>query len=242
MSIKNFFVPHPTYQCVTAIRCLKLQDLEPEIWNKFNQLESHNEERRGSAQWQSDREGIAKFIQRFLKCDRWTEDEILRVTGILQINGHEVPLADPPYIAVYHMASFFEHSCIPNVSKSFSSKGEIIFWAPKPIKKDTNLSICYSDALWGTAARQQHLIHTKMFRCQCIRCEDVTEFNTCYSAIRCSDAECSGLILPDSLENLEEKDWKLVFSQLLVNELVNIISFPDVIFAIVQRRISKYLR
>lgn len=122
---------------MTTLRCLLLKEHDPAKWQKLIQLESHCEGRRGSIQWRNDREGVAKFIPRFFKCDRWTEEEILKVAGIVQINGHEVPLTDPSYVAIYYMASLIEHSCLPNLTKSFTSKGEVVFWAPQAVEVRT---------------------------------------------------------------------------------------------------------
>lgn len=142
-NLQHYFNPHPTYQCVIVLRCLLMKDHSPEKWNQLIQLESHCEERRGSQQWCNDREGVARFIPRFFKCaGRWDENEILKVAGIVQINGHEVPLTDPSHVAIYAMASLLEHSCVPNLTKSFTSKADLVFWAPKPIKKGDHLSIC----------------------------------------------------------------------------------------------------
>lgn len=139
----------------------------------------------------------------------------MQLTGILQINGHEVPLSEPPYVAIYDLASLVEHSCFPNLSKSFTKKGDVIFWAAVDIKKGTNLSICYSDALWGTASRQNHLLETKLFKCECVRCKDVTELGTKYSAIKCNRNDCPGLALPLSLEQWSG-DWRYVLAVALI--------------------------
>lgn len=195
--LHHYFNPHPTYQCLSVLRCLLLKENDPKKWEKFIQLESHCDERRGSVQWRSDREGVAKFIPRFFKCpDKWTEEEILKVAGILQINGHEVPLTDPPHVTIYHISSLVEHSCAPNITKTFTDSGELVFWAPNAIKKGEHLSICYSDALWGTEQRRNHLQQTKIFRCDCKRCDDVTEMGTFYSALKCCHDGCCGLALP----------------------------------------------
>lgn len=209
VSLKHYFSPHPTYQCLTSLRCLLLKENDPEKWNKLIQLESHCEERRGSTQWRNDREGVAKFIPRFFKCNSWTETEMLKIAGIVQINGHEVPLTDPPYVAIYDFASLIEHSCRPNLTKTFSSEGDIIFWTSNGIKAGEHLSICYSDVLWGTANRQHHLQQTKMFQCDCLRCTDVTEFGTNYDAVKCNQEGCTGLALPISLDKWNE-NWKYV--------------------------------
>lgn len=209
VSLKQFFSPHPTYQCVTTLRCLMMKETKVELWDKLIQLESHCEERRGSVLWLNDREGVAKFIQRFFKCNKWSEEEILKVAGIVQINGHEIPLTEPPHVSIYYFASFLEHSCNANLTKTFNTKGEIIIWTVGNIKKGDHLSICYTDVLWGTASRQHHLLQTKLFNCKCPRCNDVTERGTYYSALKCNSKseQCDGLMLPDSLEKWEDS-WR----------------------------------
>ncbi|XP_058830487.1 SET domain-containing protein SmydA-8 isoform X2 [Topomyia yanbarensis] len=206
MSLQHFYVPHPVYQCVTPLRCLLLADTDSTKWQTLIKLESHEEQRRGSKQWRDDREGVAKLIPRFFKCEnKWSEDEILRVTGILQVNGHEIPLTDPPSVAIYSNASMAEHCCTPNLAKTFTSKREIVFWAPNAIQSGERLSICYSDVLWGTPNRLDHLQQTKLFRCSCARCSDPTEFGTYFSALKCSgfkkESNCNGLLLPENVKN-----------------------------------------
>ncbi|XP_055372325.1 SET domain-containing protein SmydA-8 [Condylostylus longicornis] len=212
VEISNYISPHPIYQCVTPLRCMLLKKTNPENWSKLIQLESHENIRRGSQQWKIDYEGVAKFIPKFFRTTEFSEDEIMKVTGILQINGHEVPLSEPPYVAIYNQASLIEHSCIPNLTKSFSKRGDVIFWATRSIKKDVNLSICYTDAIWGTAARQNHLLQTKLFKCECSRCKDVTELGTNYGAIKCNKNDCDGLCLPLSLETLNSQ-WRCLKCQ-----------------------------
>lgn len=53
----------------------------------------------------------------------------------LQVNGHEVPLTDPPYVAVYELTSLLEHNCKANCSKSFTDTGGLIIHAAVPIAK-----------------------------------------------------------------------------------------------------------
>ncbi|XP_055837912.1 SET domain-containing protein SmydA-8 [Episyrphus balteatus] len=205
--IHEFTTPHPMYQCIAALRALLLKKTDKQKYEKLLKLESHEDIRRGSPQWKVDLESIGKFIPRFFQTKEFTEDEIMKMAGILQINGHEVPTSDPPHVAVFETASMVEHSCKPNVAKSFTKNGNLILWAPHAILKDTNLSICYSDALWGTGDRQRHLMHTKLFKCECVRCQDVTEFKTYYSALKCKNKDCSGFVLPSDLKNWYE-NWR----------------------------------
>ena len=75
-----------------------------------------------------------------------------------------------------------------------------------------NVSICYTDSLWATAARREHLVYSKVsrgdsnmccdtnkpygqdFLCTCDRCQDETENETYMSAIKCT--KCQGFFLP----------------------------------------------
>lgn len=208
ISMKQYFNPHPMYQWITTLRCLLLSHQSPEKYNKLLKLESHCDERRGTLQWQNDSNNIAKFILRFFNCsNRWTEDIIMKMNGIVQINGHEVPLTEPPHVAIYDNASLLEHSCAPNLTKSFTNSGQIKLWAPYTIRKGEHLSICYSDALWGTIARRNHLYQTKLFYCDCYRCIDYTEFDTNYSLFRCQNGNCTDVCFPKSFDDIES-DWR----------------------------------
>lgn len=55
------------------------------------------------------------------------------------------------------------------------------------IKASQNISICYTDPLWGTMNRRHHLEETKFFKCYCDRCKDVTEMGTLFSALKCQN-------------------------------------------------------
>ncbi|ALC41160.1 CG8503 [Drosophila busckii] len=201
VSVQEFNGPHPLYNCISTVRCLLINETNPANAEKFKQLEALEQTRRGSNQWKADLASIGQFIPKFFRTQKFSEDEIMRAVGALQINGHEVPTSDPPHVAVFYTASFTENSCRPNLAKSFNKNGHCILWAPNEIKKNAHLSICYSDAVWGTADRQRHLMQTKLFKCACERCVDVTEMGTNYSAIKCEDRKCNGLMLPTKADN-----------------------------------------
>lgn len=110
---------------------------------------------------------------------------VLHVYFIFQVNGHEIPLTEPPYVAIYEQTSMFEHNCKANCCKSFTSDGEILITAGVPIAIGEHLNICYTDSLWGTSNRRHYLAETKFFNCMCARCSDPTEFGTYFSALKC---------------------------------------------------------
>ncbi|CRK93100.1 CLUMA_CG006491, isoform A [Clunio marinus] len=206
VSIKNFMTPHPTYSCLLPLRCMMLKESNPEKWEQLLELQSNHANKTGSDEEKFIEEGVANFITRFFKCNKWSTDEISKVNEIAKINGHELPLTCPPCVVIYYRASFFEHSCKPNLAKSFSDKNEIIFWAPNAIKAHTNLTISYTDVLWETSNRRHHLKLTKQFDCDCERCSDVTEFGTYFSSLKCQKCP-EGMLTPASLGDWNN-DWR----------------------------------
>lgn len=85
VSIRNFEVAHPMYQCVTVLRCLFLKDADPAAWEKISSLESHCQHRKGTPKYEADRVAVAQFVRRFFKVEHVDEEEILRVCGIVQV-------------------------------------------------------------------------------------------------------------------------------------------------------------
>ncbi|XP_068617910.1 SET domain-containing protein SmydA-8 [Battus philenor] len=197
VTISTYGVPHPNYQCLTVLRCLYQRDHNKKLWDKLQTLESHCDDRRGTDKWNNDKKMIADFILKFFKLDGvFSEEEIMKCCGIIQINGHEVPLLEPEYVAVFDRVSMAEHNCSANCNKSFTSAGEIILCAGVDIPAGAHVSVCYTDPLWGTEARRHHLADSKFFECTCPRCSDVTEFGTMFSAVKCKKKDCKGYLLP----------------------------------------------
>ncbi|XP_060804980.1 SET domain-containing protein SmydA-8 [Amyelois transitella] len=196
VTITTFGVPHPNYQCISTLRCLYQRDHNLKLWEKLQALQSHCGERRATDKWNNEVKMIAEFILKFFKLEgKFSEEEIMRCYGILQVNGHEVPLTEPEYLAVFDRLSMVEHNCRPNCNKSFTSDGQIILCAMESLSPGAHITLCYTDALWGTEQRRRHLAEW-FFECCCARCCDVTEFGTNYSAVKCKNKDCSGFLLP----------------------------------------------
>lgn len=91
MTIRNFGLPHPTYQCLAALRCLALKEAQPARWRRLQEMEAHHEQRQDSPRAEQERFAVAQFILRmFPKLrdeDKVTEDDILKVCGILQVSA-----------------------------------------------------------------------------------------------------------------------------------------------------------
>lgn len=129
---------------------------------------------------------MLRLIREFFKIGEtsFTDQEILDLCGIIYVNGHEVPVTQVPVTAMYFNASLIEHSCVNNASKHFDMNFNIQIRAAIPIRKGDHICITYSDPMWGTANRQQHLMESKFFTCRCDRCTDPTELSTQFSSLR----------------------------------------------------------
>lgn len=86
--VSNFVFPHPNYQCLTALRILYQKENNVKLWEKLTKLESHCKERKETEKYEGDRIAIAQFIRKFFKLEeKFSEEEILRVCGILQVGN-----------------------------------------------------------------------------------------------------------------------------------------------------------
>ncbi|XP_076234088.1 SET domain-containing protein SmydA-8 isoform X2 [Calliopsis andreniformis] len=208
VSITEFGFPHPSYQCINVIKALSMKDTNPKTYAKLLSLESHcNRIKEKDSFVFEDPLNILHFIRRFFKTDDIPDEDITKIVGILQVNGHEVPLTELPFVAVYELASLLEHACRANCSKSFTDESGLIIHAAIPIAKGDHISICYTDPLWGTANRRHHLSQTKFFECICDRCKDPTEFGVMFNSIKCTKMDCIGYMLPKTFLDQKQKNY-----------------------------------
>ncbi|XP_031631799.1 SET domain-containing protein SmydA-8-like [Contarinia nasturtii] len=96
----------------------------------------------------------------------------------------------------YSIMSLVNHKCSPNARHDIDKHFVGRIFAARPIKKDEQIFISYSQLLWGTNSRRMHMMVSKQFLCSCNRCLDPTENSTNLSAIRCLNKDCDGLVLP----------------------------------------------
>lgn len=71
---------------------------------------------------------------------------MMQLCGIIFVNSFEMPFNKQ---AVFATASLFEHDCVANATRSFTSEGNIVIRAAVPISRGQNISLNYIDPLWG---------------------------------------------------------------------------------------------
>jgi len=171
----------PMYDSVMVLRCLHIKETQPAQWQQLVQLQSHRIERKRSGLEEMDRNVIVRFMRETLELEA-ADDLIIELCGIIFVNSFELPFNKQ---GVYATASLFEHDCVANATRTFTTRGEIVIRAAVPINRGEKISLNYIDPMWGTANRQHILSQGKFFLCQCERCKDPTELGTFLSALSC---------------------------------------------------------
>ncbi|CAF1080369.1 unnamed protein product [Adineta ricciae] len=127
-------------------------------------------------------------------------------------------------VAVYPQASFFNHSCSPNLGRFFIEKdgdtfrtGDIVFFAMRSLEKGEEACITYtnlepelyiqelvdtSEIIKSQAKRNERLKEIFLFDCNCVRCINESKgildssFVTLVKEFKCSKTDCTGWLIP----------------------------------------------
>lgn len=91
MKISQFVSPHPSYECVTALRMCYAKLHSPGLWAKLSTLQTHADERRRTHKYQEDLKSVAQFLRRFYKIeDTFTDEQVMDIWGIIQVSSQMV--------------------------------------------------------------------------------------------------------------------------------------------------------
>ncbi|XP_068145451.1 SET domain-containing protein SmydA-8 [Drosophila tropicalis] len=218
-----------------VLKCLLLQRQHPERWSSLLEMQSHEEERKGTELHQEAEKRVVnylhqKFLHRLKQATKQSKESLIgeydpellhRLCGIIETNYMVIELPTGVELSgLFRQACMMEHSCQPNCYFQFdATTQQIAVRAGCNLKKGDHLKITYTNILWGTQLRQHHLKMTKHFVCRCSRCLDPTEFGTYVSAFACLgdvNKTCEGRHLPvDPLD--EEAQWKCDTCPMVLN-------------------------
>jgi len=176
---------NPLYECIMPLRLLALRDDQPSLWRKLMTLESHEERRSRTENAAITQHTVVDIIKGRLGIDKYDQELIKKVLGIIDTNAFEIRLPDSSIQGVFSQGAMLEHSCIPNTHRTFDADLNLVVRASVPIKRGSHLTSCYTDSLSTTTVRQDHLLTSKFFTCRCPRCVDPTELGTYVSAKLC---------------------------------------------------------
>lgn len=182
--------------CVQPFRFLLMKDIKPDTWDRdIVPMEDHRDARQKLPTWDIDNVNIVQYLRKHCKlADRYSDELIQRVCGILEVNAFEGKTAKGnPFRGVYPNIAILAHSCVPNTSHTVypSESFRLKLRTTTNIKSGEMLYVTYTYTLWETKRRQEHLQQGKFFSCACDRCLDPTELNTNYSSLLCDDCRQS---------------------------------------------------
>ncbi|XP_025196722.1 SET domain-containing protein SmydA-8-like [Melanaphis sacchari] len=124
---------------------------------------------------------------------------------------------------LYPVASFMNHCCVPNTMHNFDEKLQMVVKASFPIYKGEEITTSYTNSIWPTSLRQNHLLTSKQFTCTCSRCCDTEEFGTELAALNCIVKNCDGRILPiNPLNKMSIWQCKICTKLVTSTEMINL--------------------
>jgi len=180
------------------------------MWEKINMLMDHVEERqRDSEEWQMFQETVVAKIKKILPESE--QAEVNRLIGIICTNSVSFQLHSSGVYgrALYPTLSLVSHNCVANARYTVNPDDlSVVLRAKKEIAEGEEISINYIPPIYGQPHRGAYIREDWYFNCQCLRCQDVTEFGTMVSAVKCADCR-EGLILPDT--NKKGSVWSCRF-------------------------------
>ncbi|XP_071538254.1 uncharacterized protein [Panulirus ornatus] len=209
IDITNYDEPNHFYEVVFSLRCLALKKKSPKKYEQLLALESHYEDRKGTHIHKENQKRIVNFLRNYFFIQEFpiedidsSERSIHNITGIIDVNALELRLKESEVLGLYPNFAMLEHSCTPNTKHTFNKDRQVVLKAAVDIKRGEHISTMYTHILWGTAARRDHLKHSKYFMCTCFRCSDPTELGTHFSALRCKNCTNGFMLSAAPLDEL----------------------------------------
>ncbi|XP_059477040.1 SET domain-containing protein SmydA-8 [Neocloeon triangulifer] len=198
------------YNAIVPLRALALRDSHPDKWTVMMRMEAHNEIRKTRPNiWHANQQLVVEPIRTTWKlADRFSEEEIHTVCGILEVNAFEVGPQGRSVRALYPGAYLMAHDCTPNTSHTDDSTSRLSVRAGLKISKGESITLSYAYTLQGTLRRRQHLREGKFFDCVCRRCSDKTELGTFCSALLCPKCGAPRVLPSDPLN--DQAPWECV--------------------------------
>ncbi|KAL4707889.1 hypothetical protein ACJJTC_010324 [Scirpophaga incertulas] len=142
-----------------------MKDSNPLQFDNIMALESHLEDRINTPLYMILKANLVTFIIQVLGMS-FDEETILKVASILDTNTFDVRLPDAStrLRAIYVTASMMNHSCKPNTRHVIiDNDHNFAVIATVPISKGEMITTTYTQTLWGTLDRRQHLRSNKCF-------------------------------------------------------------------------------
>lgn len=188
--------------CIYRSRVLVAMEANPNRWKaEIQYMESHNDIRKEKPVWEFNQVNIVEYLRGPCRLERFSEELIHTVCGILEVNAFEArSISGYPIRCLYPKLAILSHNCISNITHSIESIGtgsdddfKVIVRATGEVPEGGELFSSYTYSLWPTLVRREFLKESKYFDCRCGRCADSTELGTHLSTLKCTKCD-NGII------------------------------------------------
>ena len=197
------------YECITPLRVLLAKEKDLKRWQEeVEMMEAHNDIRKKRPLWQFNQTNVVGYLRGPCKLDRFPEELIHTVCGILEINAFEARTTAGHFIrCLYPKLAILSHNCVSNVHHSVSPDDFAVYVrAVVDTPENGELFSSYTYSLWPTLVRRDYLKESKYFECKCPRCQDKTELGTHMGSLKCSKCDNGVILSTDPLSFT--CDWK----------------------------------
>ncbi|KAB7504610.1 Protein msta, isoform A [Armadillidium nasatum] len=167
--LEDFSECNPMYESVLPLRCLLLEKKHPKKWETLIAMESHDELRKDTELWETEQKNVVEFLQEKVKI-KHSSELIHRVTGILDVNCHEVrsniPDTKNEFRArgIYPLCAMMSHDCSSNTHHTVMDEMVMLVLASRNIYKGTQITGTYTHLLSGTIEEKKAFKIRKIFR------------------------------------------------------------------------------
>ncbi|XP_966391.2 SET domain-containing protein SmydA-8 [Tribolium castaneum] len=197
------------YECITPLRVLLMKEKDPKRWQEeIEAMESHNDVRKTKPIWEFNQVNIVDYLKGPCKLDRFADELIHTVCGILEINAFEARASSGYLIrCLFPKLAILSHNCVSNVHHSVDCDTfQVSVSASVEVPESGELFSSYTYSLWPTLVRREFLKESKYFECMCDRCKDKTELGTHLGTLKCNKCDNGVIVSTDPLSFTCE--WK----------------------------------
>ncbi|RXG53888.1 Protein msta, isoform A [Armadillidium vulgare] len=162
--LEDFTECNPMYESVLPLRCLLLEKKYPKKWETLIAMESHDELRKDTELWETEQKNVVEFLQEKVKI-KHSSELIHRVTGILDVNCHEVrsniPDTKNEFRArgIYPLCAMMSHDCSSNTHHTVMDEMVMLVLASRNIYKGTQIT---GTVRCGIVNRLTNMIYTEL--------------------------------------------------------------------------------
>lgn len=114
------------FMTMQFFRVLLAKERNPKRWEEeINLMESHDDIRKQKPIWDFNQHNIVEYLRGPCKLDRFSEDLIHKVCGILEINAFEArtPSRYSAIRCLFPKLAILSHNCISNIHHAIDGKG-----------------------------------------------------------------------------------------------------------------------